>query len=209
MRKSLDLPVKGRRLRSVSNRGQALLKKRVSAKGISSFLSTGKRSAILKILRIIGNSAPGRKVEIEYIRNGKNEKTTIVPDQRPGEEVSVQSEGGDEGKIDEDLGIAVQPITDRMRRYSAIPDDLTGVLISRIVNFSPAADAGLGQGMIIRRVNRKAVDNVRDFYKVALAMKKIQRDCFICSGAGRIVRRMDFEICNDKPCRIKPFSVII
>lgn len=173
LRKSLDLPVKeGVFVQSVTA-GSSAEKAGIREGDIIVSFDGKKIGGLEDLYRIIGNSAPGKKVEIEYIRNGKNEKTTIVPDQRPGEEVSVQSEGGDEGKIDEDLGIAVQPITDRMRRYSAIPGDLTGVLISRIINFSPAADAGLGQGMIIRRVNRKAVDNVRDFYKeVALAMKK-------------------------------------
>jgi serine protease Do len=173
LKKSLDLPVKdGVFVQSVTA-GSAAEKAGIEEGDIIVAFDGKKISSPEDLYRIVGNSTPNKKVYIEYIRNGKNEKTTIVPDQRPGEEASAPADNGDEGKINEDLGIAVQPISERFRRDYNIPNDLTGVMITKVAPYSAAADAGLDKGMIVRRVNRNAVSNTRDFYKeIAAAMKK-------------------------------------
>jgi serine protease Do len=173
LKKSLDLPVKeGVFVQSVTPGGPAD-KAGIRESDIIVAFDGKKIDGPEDLYRIVGNSTPNKKVYIEYIRDGKNEKTTIVPEQRPGEGASAPIENGDESKIDEDLGIAVQPISEQFRREYSVPDDIAGVMISRVAPYSAAADAGLGKGMIVRRVNRNAVSNIRDFYKeIAAAMKK-------------------------------------
>jgi serine protease Do len=175
LKKSLDLPVKdGVFVQSVTA-GSAAEKAGIREGDIIVSFDGKKISGLEDLYRIIGNSAPGKKFNIEYIRNGKNEKVTIVPDLRPSDDTALQSgkDNSDENKIDEDLGISVQPVSEKMVRYYNVPEDVRGVIISKVSAYSPAADAGLREGMIIRRVNRNNVDNVRDFYKeIAAAMKK-------------------------------------
>jgi serine protease Do len=175
LKKSLDLPVKdGVFVQSVTA-GSAAEKAGIREGDIIVSFDGKNISGLEDLYRIIGNSAPGKKFNIEYIRNGKNEKVTIVPDLRPSDDTALQSgkDNSDENKIDEDLGISVQPVSEKMVRYYNVPEDVRGVIISKVSAYSPAADAGLREGMIIRRVNRNNVDNVRDFYKeIAAAMKK-------------------------------------
>jgi serine protease Do len=173
LKKSLDLPVKdGVFVQSVTS-GSAADKAGIREGDIIVAFDGKKITNPEDLYRIVGNSTPGKKVYIEYIRDGKNEKTTIAPEQRPGEDASASIEKGDNGKIDEDLGIAVQPISDRARRAYGIPDDIDGVLITKVAPYSRAADAGLDSGMIVRRVNRSSVNGIRNFYKeIATAMKK-------------------------------------
>jgi len=173
LKKSLDLPVKdGVFVQSVTA-GSPADKAGVREGDIIVAFDGKKIDGPEDLYRIVGNSTPGKKVYIEYIHDGKNEKTTVIPEQRPGEEASAPIENEDEGKINEDLGIAVQPISERFRREYNIPDDLTGVMITKVAPYSAAADAGLGKGMIVRRVNRTAVNNIRDFYnEIAAALKK-------------------------------------
>lgn len=173
LKKSLDLPVKdGVFVQSVTS-GSPADKAGIKEGDIIVAFDGKKIDGPEDLYRIVGNTAPGKKVYVEYIRNGKTEKTTIVPQERPGDESSLQTNNEGDSKIDEDLGISVQPISDRARRVNGIPDDIEGVIITKVTPYSAASDAGLDRGMVIRKVNRNAVANTRDFYKeISAALKK-------------------------------------
>jgi serine protease Do len=59
------------------------------------------------------------------------------------------------------LGISVQNLTPAMAKRLRLKSE-TGVVVTRVEPGSPAADAGIQTGDIIREVNRKAVKNVDD-----------------------------------------------
>ncbi|MBN2135118.1 MAG: Do family serine endopeptidase [Acidobacteria bacterium] len=116
------------------------------------------------LYKIVGNSAPGKETNIVIIRNGKKQTIKITPDERPSDEMKVRRGDNKDDRINENLGIAVAPISVREKRYYRIPEEINGVLISKVNRYSPADDAGLQEDMIIRRVNRKDISSVKEFY---------------------------------------------
>ena len=59
------------------------------------------------------------------------------------------------------LGISVQNLTPELARSLRVKDD-TGVVVARVESGSPAAEAGIQTGDIIREVNRKPVKDTDD-----------------------------------------------
>ena len=63
------------------------------------------------------------------------------------------------------LGVKVQEITPQMAKVFSLPSGSRGVLISDIVNLSPAEKGGLKRGDIIIKVNENNVSNSSDLQK--------------------------------------------
>ncbi|MFZ0255045.1 MAG: PDZ domain-containing protein, partial [Gammaproteobacteria bacterium] len=63
------------------------------------------------------------------------------------------------------LGIGLQAMTDDLRQAFGVPRDL-GVLVTEVVDASPAAEAGLAAGDVITRMDRKQIAAIGDVYRV-------------------------------------------
>ncbi|MFC1676060.1 Do family serine endopeptidase [Planctomycetota bacterium] len=113
-----------------------------------------KRVALLK---------PGTEVEIIFIRNGKEKTIRVELGERPGKKVAAE-----EPKALQDLGLSVHSLTDELiQRYGY--QDLSGVIVTSVEPDSPAAKVGIKPGLLIMEVNRKPVENIKQFNK---AIKK-------------------------------------
>ncbi len=56
---------------------------------------------------------------------------------------------------DEDLGVAVEPLTPQLANRLEVPRDIDGVVVTDIDPDGRAADAGLREGDVIRQVDGK------------------------------------------------------
>ncbi|MBB3764412.1 Do family serine endopeptidase [Sphingomicrobium lutaoense] len=107
---------------------------------------------------------PGTKVPVVIIRDGRRQTLELTVGERPTEEEMrrAQQESGD-GMVEEDraqtreLGMALQPLTDRIRNALRLDDDLQGVIITRVDPSSDAFEKGLRRGDVIMSVNRQRV----------------------------------------------------
>ena len=110
--------------------------------------------------------APGTTVEVEIIRDG--ERMTIpvtlgeLEDDDAARIASLEPSG-----VEELLGIQVEAITGDMARELRTHDE-RGVVVTDVADQSPAANAGIQPGDIIREVNRRTVENL-DAYEDATA----------------------------------------
>jgi serine protease Do len=84
---------------------------------------------------------------------------------------------------DKTLGISVQNLTPAMAKRLRLKSD-TGVVVTRVEPGSPAADAGIQTGDIIREVNRKAVKNVEDLVQ-KLEQTKDQNNILLLVQRGQ------------------------
>lgn len=165
LKKSLKLPTdKGIFVQSVT-RGSAAEKAEVKDGDIVVEFNGKKINNLEDLYRVVAGTTPGKKTMMVVIRDGKKKTLYIVPEERPGEDEPKRKQNWKKNELDETLGISVSTITDRQRRYYNIPEKIGGVVVTEVSRFSPAFDAGLSENMIIRRVNRKRITSVSDFYR--------------------------------------------
>lgn len=114
---------------------------------------------------MIGFKAPGEKVNITYLREGKESSVVVVlAENKSGNSVTeVPGPNSSEGlQMMEDLGIEVGPMSDEARKAYG---DREGVLITRVTPGSNVQKAGLAPNLLIERVGEEKIKNIADFRK--------------------------------------------
>jgi len=102
----------------------------------------------------------GEKINITLIRKKKKIVLSLTIGQKPKKISEVQLMENKEEKL---LGIKVASITSQLREKYNIGEDEEGVVITEVKSGSPARNAGLTSGDVIRGVNKKLVKNLNDF----------------------------------------------
>jgi serine protease Do len=116
-------------------------------------------------LQVAGMS-PGSRVNLRINRNGHDSDMPVTLGEfkmeanREGGDQNPIPGGGEKGALQ---GVSVQALTPDLRRQLQIPEGTTGVIITELDENSAAAQAGLEQGDIIVKVNRKPVNSVQQF----------------------------------------------
>ncbi|MFP4011929.1 MAG: PDZ domain-containing protein, partial [Spirochaetaceae bacterium] len=111
-----------------------------------------------ELTRIIGNLEPGRRARLTYIRAGE-ERTETISLERRGTEEEIT------GTAELWPGLAAIELTDEIRSRADMPRELEGVLVSVVIEGSPADRAGLRRTDLVTEVNGRAVSSVAEFYR--------------------------------------------
>ena len=108
--------------------------------------------------RIVASTPVGKAVAVKVSRNGNVMDRELKVGEMKEKGVEV-SKGPSSHKA---LGIAVQNLTPEIAKELGVSKS-GGVVVTRVEPGSPAADAGIQTGDVIREVNRKPVKDVQDF----------------------------------------------
>jgi serine protease Do len=120
----------------------------------------------------------GAEVSIVVLRDGKKKTLTATLEERP----SAEKLAGMNGATSERLGVTVGNLTDELaKRYGL--EGLKGVVVTSVEPDSAAAMAGIEPGNLIQEVNRKPVENTKEFNA---AMKEAIRE-------GKVMLRVRTE----------------
>jgi len=117
--------------------------------------------------RLVAETQVGKTVDIKVIRNGKEMDLKITVAELTEERMRAQmpvSEGS--------LGMRVDDITPRWAHQLRIKDK-NGVVVVGVAPNSPAEEAGIQAGDVIKEVNRKTIRNMKDYENV---MEKTGKD---------------------------------
>jgi serine protease Do len=120
--------------------------------------------------KAVAATTPGKGVPVKVWRD-KTEKTLEIKiGETPDDTVALKSTN----KSRTMLGLDVRPITPEIARQLNLRGG-EGVLVFSVEDDSPAADAGLQRGDVIREVNRQRVRNLQDYERATKEVKEGDR----------------------------------
>jgi len=144
---------------------------------------------------LVANTAPGSRIPIDLIRDGKRMKVTAKVGTRPTEEELQQqtfdpeqeqnadsfNQPGEQGEglAAEALGISVIPLTPRIARQLGASEDTAGLVINAVDPSADAARKGLRRGDIVLSANYKAIDSVAELETAIRGAKRSNRDALL------------------------------
>jgi serine protease Do len=118
--------------------------------------------------RAVAALGPDSTADLQIIRDGKPKEIKVTIGTMP-EETVEQKRGP---KTESAWGITVQNLTPELAQKFSLDENETGVMITELQPGTPAAEARLKAGDVIKEVNRQKVQNVRDYKQVIQKMKK-------------------------------------
>lgn len=117
--------------------------------------------------RLVAATQPDRKAKVDIIRDGKEKSIEVTIGTMPQKV---------EGQLPEKAtawGLSVQDITPELAQQLGLNPDEQGVVISGVAPGSPAEEAGLQPGDVVKEVNRQEIQNLNDYNQ---ALEKAKQD---------------------------------
>ncbi|MDJ0668657.1 MAG: DegQ family serine endoprotease [Desulfobacterales bacterium] len=123
-----------------------------------------------ELSRYVAEAGVGSKLKIALIRDGRQKTVRVKLAKRPDQEPTLaRGESRSDG-----MGLRVREIDPQIAEQLGVDPDQSGVVIVRIDPESAIAQAGVRRGDIIIEINRKPVDDLKDYQ--ALVRKIDQGD---------------------------------
>ena len=110
---------------------------------------------------LVASTAPGSKATVTIVRQGRTQDVAVQLVNAKRDPASARARSG-EPDTDDDLGIAVEPLTPQLANRLEVPRDTDGVVVTDVDPDGRAADAGLREGDVIRQVDGKAVHSAAE-----------------------------------------------
>ena len=123
---------------------------------------------------LVSQTAPGTKVTLKLYRDGKEKTLTATLGEMPKDPLARgQVQPGERGKSEMDAldGVEVTDLDAQTRREAEVPDNVRGVLVTRVAPDSNAAEAGLRAGDVIVEINRRPVRSADEAVSLSEAAK--------------------------------------
>jgi serine protease Do len=109
--------------------------------------------------RVVANTAPGTEADVRLLRKGQERTVKVKVGEMPEEQRQAAVEGGLPEKR---LGLAVEQLTPEIAQSLGL-SSMQGVVVSNVVEGSPADEAGIRRGDVILEVNQEQITTVGDY----------------------------------------------
>ncbi len=120
---------------------------------------------------LVANAKPDTHATLQVTRAGEN-RTLVAVIGTPPQTTAKVAQQGDQGQPSGELGLAVVRITPQVRQDYSLNDNEHGVLVVGVKSDSPAADAGLEPGTVIRQVDQQVVNRPQQLAEAVHAAAK-------------------------------------
>lgn len=112
------------------------------------------------LIDYVASKAPGTKVTLTFVREGKERTTVATLEARDEEAERVEEDEERKAPAKDWLGITVDELSPALRRSYRLDKEIAnGVVVTHVKPVSPAADAGLLEGDVILEVNGVEIEN--------------------------------------------------
>jgi len=108
--------------------------------------------------RIVANTPVGKRVAVKVIRQGREKELKVEVGELKEEKVAKAGEFTTE----KELGITVQDLTPEIAKHLGISEK-AGVLVSEVKIGSPAHEAGIRRGDIIKEIDRQSIEDLEGY----------------------------------------------
>ncbi|HEY3203628.1 MAG TPA: Do family serine endopeptidase [Thermoanaerobaculia bacterium] len=125
------------------------------------------------LIGYVSGKAPGSKVRLGLVREGKETSATAQLAEREvegGDRDNPEKLASDDSR--EKIGVSVTELTPQLRQMQRIKANVDGLLVVRVKEVSPAADALIQEGDIITQVNGQKVTTAEEFARLVSKVKK-------------------------------------
>jgi len=125
-----------------------------------------------ELIDTISAMPPGTEVELTVIRDGKQRKLDVTLEARDAvdDDSASDVEPTREDDTAERLGISVSELSSQVRRMYGLEDEAVGVVITRVMTVSPAADEGLIRGDLIIEANGETIETIDQLKEMVAAV---------------------------------------
>jgi serine protease Do len=123
-----------------------------------------KTDAPADLQRAVGLASPGQDSKVKVWRDGSERTLTVKIGEAPDER-EAQQRGSSRGSTPTVLGLDVRAITPEVARQLNLRAS-EGVIVARVDEGSPAAEAGIQRGDVIREINRQRVRTPADYERI-------------------------------------------
>ena len=136
-----------------------------------------------ELSRRVASYAPGEKVRVKVLREGKQKTVNVTLGARSDDDDDDRDAptANDNDTLSSEVGVRVSELNDSLRQQFRVPRDVDGVLVTGVRPGSPAEEAGLRPGAVILQVEgqdvsdaddlRDKIDNAKDDGKEAILMR--------------------------------------
>jgi serine protease Do len=109
----------------------------------------------------VSGEAPGTKLSLEVVRDGKPIQIDATTSERPGAGADPEAlaAGDDQGVLN---GVTVDDLNGDVRQQFNLPGHLHGAIVTNVEPDSAAARAGISAGDVILEINRHSVASAQD-----------------------------------------------
>jgi serine protease Do len=116
-----------------------------------------------QLRNVIATVKPGTQIHITLLRDGQEMKVTADLAERPKESEATPPEREEE-QAETKIGLSVQDLTPEIEKQLGYEGE-KGAVVTSVVPGSPADEAGIVVGDLIKEVNRKEVKSAGEFSK--------------------------------------------
>lgn len=140
---------------------------------------------------LVANIAPGRRINVEVIRDGERRTIPVTVGRRPSEEElaaqlvdpesGVPQRPGEESQstLPQSLGLQAVPLTPQIAAQLGVGSDTRGLVVTDIDPNSDAASKSITPGTIVLSANGRTVGSVADLERVIADAKAAGREAVL------------------------------
>jgi serine protease Do len=138
-----------------------------------------------QLTAMVVSTPAGTTVPITFYRNGQRQTATVTVEELALDESERQGQAG-HGTAP-GFGVSLGDLTPDVARQLRLPAGADGALVEEVEPFTPAAQAGLRRGDVIREVNRQAVHSASDASRLLGQVKSGEAAFLLLSRQGNQV----------------------
>ncbi len=125
-----------------------------------------------QVFNIIALTDVGKTITIKYIRNGRERSAKVKIEERVDDPIASSGTIPVAPNSSDWLGLGVSPITEDIAKSLSLRSNESGVVVTSVSRNSKAAMAGIRDGDIIKGINGKTVENIKDFESIIGSAKE-------------------------------------